>query len=139
MLDWPTAASSIHPPSVLGGGMCAASSAAGESAESVSQISGRGVGMDAVRATLEALGGTVEFATRPGEGSCTTLTVPITAAVQRVLLLEIGAECVAFPVAGVYFDYGNEFGGALADLATLNEAFGYGPVTNVAAYIQSLQ
>ena len=69
--------------------------------ESVSEISGRGVGMDAVRATLETLGGTVEFATRPGQGSCTTLTVPITAAVQRVLLLEMSAECVAFPIARV--------------------------------------
>ena len=63
-------------------------------AASVSEISGRGVGMDAVRATLEALGGAVEFVTQPGLGTTTTLTVPITAAVQRVLLLEVAGECI---------------------------------------------
>lgn len=70
-------------------------------AESVSEISGRGVGMDAVRATLEALGGSVEIVTQPGLGTTTTLTVPITAAVQRVLLLEVADECVALPIARV--------------------------------------
>ena len=70
-------------------------------AEKVSEISGRGVGMDAVRATLESLGGGVEIATEAGLGTCTTLRVPITAAVQRVLLLEVGDECVALPIARV--------------------------------------
>ena len=45
-------------------------------AETVSEISGRGVGMDAVRATLESLGGGVEITTEAGLGTCTTLTVP---------------------------------------------------------------
>jgi len=70
-------------------------------ARAVSEISGRGVGMDAVRATLESLGGGVEFVTLPGRGTTTTLTVPITAAVQRVLLLGLGAEIVALPIARV--------------------------------------
>ena len=69
--------------------------------ETVSKISGRGVGMDAVRATLEALGGSVEIVTQPGRGTTTTLTVPITAAVQRVLLLDVADECVALPIARV--------------------------------------
>jgi two-component system chemotaxis sensor kinase CheA len=67
----------------------------------VSDISGRGVGMDAVRATLESLGGTVEFATERGVGTVTTLTVPITAAVQRVLLCAVGGDTVAIPIARV--------------------------------------
>ncbi len=70
-------------------------------ARSVSEISGRGVGMDVVRATIESLGGTVEFTTVRGGGSTTTLIVPITAAVQRVLLLRLGDETVAIPIARV--------------------------------------
>jgi two-component system chemotaxis sensor kinase CheA len=70
-------------------------------AAEVSEISGRGVGMDAVRSTLESLGGSVEIATERGRGTTTTLVVPITAAVQRVLLLGVGAETVAIPIAKV--------------------------------------
>ena len=70
-------------------------------ASSVSEISGRGVGMDAVRATLESLGGSVEITTEPGRGTTTTLVVPITAAVQRVLLLGLGREIVAMPIARI--------------------------------------
>ena len=70
-------------------------------ATSVSEISGRGVGMDAVRVTIESLGGSVEIATEPGRGTATTLLVPITAAIQRVLLVAIGGETVAIPVARI--------------------------------------
>jgi two-component system chemotaxis sensor kinase CheA len=70
-------------------------------AGSVSQISGRGVGMDAVRATIESLGGTVELVSDRGAGTTTTLIVPITAAVQRVLLLGVGSETVALPISKV--------------------------------------
>jgi two-component system chemotaxis sensor kinase CheA len=70
-------------------------------AESVSELSGRGVGMDAVRATIESLGGQVEIATQRGHGTTTTMVVPITAAVQRVILLGVSGETVAIPVAKV--------------------------------------
>jgi two-component system chemotaxis sensor kinase CheA len=70
-------------------------------AASVSEISGRGVGMDAVRATIESLGGSVELLTQPGQGTTTTLVVPITAAVQRVLLLGLAREMLALPIARV--------------------------------------
>ncbi len=70
-------------------------------ARAVSKVSGRGVGMDAVKATVEALGGHVELDSRTGLGTTTTLIVPITAAVQRVLLLGIGSETVAVPIAKV--------------------------------------
>ncbi len=69
--------------------------------ESISDISGRGVGMDAVRATIESLGGAVEIASDVGSGTRTSLIVPITAAVQRVLLLGLGGETVAIPIAKV--------------------------------------
>jgi two-component system chemotaxis sensor kinase CheA len=70
-------------------------------ARAVSEISGRGVGMDAVRATIESLGGGVEITSERGAGTRTTLVVPITAAVQRVLLLGVGGETVALPIAKV--------------------------------------
>jgi two-component system chemotaxis sensor kinase CheA len=69
--------------------------------DSISEISGRGVGMDAVRATIESLGGQVEIETQRGVGTTTTLTVPITAAIQRVLLFAVSGETIAVPVAKV--------------------------------------
>jgi two-component system chemotaxis sensor kinase CheA len=57
--------------------------------------------MDAVRATVESLGGQVEIATRRGCGTTTTMVVPITAAVQRVILLGVSGETVAIPVTKV--------------------------------------
>ena len=70
-------------------------------AASVSDISGRGVGMDAVRSTLESLGGAVWMETRPGAGTTAMLRVPIAAAVQRVLLVVLGGETVAVPISKV--------------------------------------
>jgi two-component system chemotaxis sensor kinase CheA len=70
-------------------------------ARQVTEVSGRGVGMDAVRAIVEALGGSVEIETRSGAGTTTRLRVPITAAVQRVLLASVGAETVALPIAKI--------------------------------------
>lgn len=70
-------------------------------AQSVSEVSGRGVGMDAVKATIESLGGGVELRTELGIGTTTTLVVPITAAVQRVLLVGIADQRVAIPIAKV--------------------------------------
>ena len=70
-------------------------------AQSISEVSGRGVGMDAVKATVESLGGGVELRTEVGRGTTTTLLVPITAAVQRVLLVGISDVRVAIPIAKV--------------------------------------
>jgi len=70
-------------------------------AAQVSEVSGRGVGMDAVKATIEALGGRVELHSQPGLGATTSLVVPITAAVQRVLLLSVGGETMAIPISKV--------------------------------------
>ncbi len=70
-------------------------------ADQVSDISGRGVGMDAVRSTIESLGGEVRLASRRGAGTTTTVVVPIAAAVQRVLLAGVGEEVVALPVSRI--------------------------------------
>jgi two-component system chemotaxis sensor kinase CheA len=70
-------------------------------AREISEVSGRGVGMDAVRATIESLGGRVELASQPGRGTRVALFVPVTAAVQRVLLLGVAGELAALPIARV--------------------------------------
>jgi two-component system chemotaxis sensor kinase CheA len=70
-------------------------------ADQVSDVSGRGVGMDAVKATVESLGGEVELRTEWGRGTTTTLVVPITAAVQRVLIAGVGDERAALPITKV--------------------------------------
>ena len=70
-------------------------------AERITDVSGRGVGMDAVRSTLEALGGSVALESRRGAGTTVWLRVPIAAAVQRVLLVGLGAEIVAVPITKV--------------------------------------
>jgi len=67
----------------------------------VSDISGRGVGMDAVRVTVESLGGAVELSSEVGSGTHVQLEVPLTAAIQRVLLLALGEEVVALPITRV--------------------------------------
>ncbi|NNL85925.1 MAG: hypothetical protein HKP27_09745 [Myxococcales bacterium] len=69
--------------------------------DEVSEISGRGVGMDAVKATVESLGGWVGLESHLGVGTATTLGVPVTAAVQRVLLVGVAEELVAIPIGKV--------------------------------------
>jgi two-component system chemotaxis sensor kinase CheA len=57
--------------------------------------------MDAVKTAIESLGGRVELESQRGLGTTTTLVVPISAAIQRVLLLGVAGETVAVPIAKV--------------------------------------
>ena len=70
-------------------------------APSVTDVSGRGVGLDAVRAKIESLGGSVRLDTRPGVGTDVTVHVPTSLAVLRVILVRVGSELVALPVAAL--------------------------------------
>ena len=70
-------------------------------AQAVSDLSGRGVGMDAVKRTVEALGGTVELDSTLGRGTKLTLRLPLTVAVVNVLLVGIADELFGLPVAKV--------------------------------------
>ncbi|MBK9032501.1 MAG: response regulator [Myxococcales bacterium] len=67
----------------------------------VTRVSGRGVGLDVVRATAEALGGTVHTASVRGRGTTFTLTAPVSALITSLLLTEIGATRYALPLAEV--------------------------------------
>src|SRR5215472_15063119 len=66
-------------------------------AAKVTQISGRGVGMDVVRSEIGALGGRVEVATALGKGSTFTLYLPLTLAVAQTVLVRAGGRLWALP------------------------------------------
>ena len=71
-------------------------------AAAVTDVSGRGVGLDAARARVESLGGTIHLQSQPGEGTQVEVRVPRTLAVLRVLIVDIGDdEQVALPIANV--------------------------------------
>lgn len=75
--------------------------AAGLSTAELSTRAGRGVGMDAVRRAVVALGAQLEVSSTPGQGTAFSLTVPVTLALQRVLLVTLGAETFALPSVAV--------------------------------------
>jgi two-component system chemotaxis sensor kinase CheA len=66
-------------------------------AEVVTELSGRGVGMDVVESTLQRLGGAIDVETTPGHGSRFTLTIPISAALVRCLLVAVENQVFAIP------------------------------------------
>jgi chemosensory pili system protein ChpA (sensor histidine kinase/response regulator) len=66
-------------------------------AQRVTAISGRGVGMDVVRAEIVGLGGRVEVATEPGRGTQFTLSLPLTLAVAQAVLIRAGGRLWALP------------------------------------------
>jgi len=67
----------------------------------VTEISGRGVGLDAVQNMVKQLRGSVRLSTRPGEGTRFQLHLPLTTSVVRTLVAEIGGEPYAFPLAHI--------------------------------------
>lgn len=67
-------------------------------ADRVTDISGRGVGIDAVQTRLRALGGSVEIRSAPGQGTTATLRLPLTLAILRALLTRVGNETYALPM-----------------------------------------
>lgn len=69
--------------------------------EEVTEISGRGVGLDVVQDMVRQVRGRVRIASRPGEGTEFRLELPLTLSVMRSLLAEIGGEPYAFPFAHV--------------------------------------
>jgi two-component system chemotaxis sensor kinase CheA len=70
-------------------------------ADRVTDLSGRGVGIDAVHNRVRALGGSVDMRTTPGQGTTVTLRLPLTLAILRALLARIGDETYAIPMTHV--------------------------------------
>lgn len=70
-------------------------------AKKVSDISGRGVGLDVVKSKIEALGGDVEVKSKMGEGSTFIIRLPLTLAIIQALMVEIGTEKYAISLGAI--------------------------------------
>jgi len=66
-------------------------------AEKITNVSGRGVGMDVVKTNIEKIGGTVEVHTRPGQGTTVKMKIPLTLAIIPALMITSGGERFAIP------------------------------------------
>lgn len=69
--------------------------------EQVTEVSGRGVGIDAVQSRVRALGGSLGIETEPGKGTSVTIRLPVTLAIVRALLARVGDERYALPLTHV--------------------------------------
>ncbi len=70
-------------------------------AENVTVISGRGVGMDVVKGNVDSIGGTIDIASRAGLGTTITIKIPLTLAIVSALIVVAGAERYAIPQLAV--------------------------------------
>ncbi len=70
-------------------------------AQKVTAVSGRGVGMDVVRTNIEKIGGAIEFFSRPGKGSTFVIKIPLTLAIVSALIVESCGERFAIPQISV--------------------------------------
>ena len=70
-------------------------------AEKVTHLSGRGVGMDVVHNEVKLLGGTMAVDSRPGEGATFTIRLPLTLSITQALMIYVGDQQFAIPIASV--------------------------------------
>ena len=118
-------------------------------AKVVSDISGRGVGMDAVKSAVEPIGGSIDIDSRQGAGTRITLKLPLTVAIIQSLLIEAGQEIYAIPISRVLktleVDRDNvktsqkqsliDFDGYLIPILSLRKIFRLPPLTGQAKFI----
>ncbi len=69
--------------------------------DEISDVSGRGVGLDVVKNTIESLGGTISIDAIPGEGSTFSIQLPLTLSIISVLLVELDKEKYAIPLSSI--------------------------------------
>jgi len=69
--------------------------------DKITDISGRGVGLDVVKSKIEALGGRVDFESRLNEGSKFILTLPLTLAIIKAMLVSVRQEIYAIPLVNI--------------------------------------
>ncbi|WP_294228617.1 chemotaxis protein CheA [uncultured Shimia sp.] len=70
-------------------------------ADEISQLSGRGVGMDVVRSEIQALGGRINLQSEPGKGTTITISLPLTLAVMEGMLIEVAGESLVVPTVAL--------------------------------------
>lgn len=71
-------------------------------AKAITNISGRGVGLDVVKKQIEKLNGNVAVSSSPGEGTTFTIKIPLTLAIIQGLLVRVGEEMYAIPITSVF-------------------------------------
>ncbi len=71
-------------------------------AEAVSNISGRGVGMDVVKRSIQALGGRISITSRPGKGSTFSLSLPLTLAVLDGMVVSTAGQTLVVPLTAIF-------------------------------------
>jgi two-component system chemotaxis sensor kinase CheA len=70
-------------------------------AEEVTDVSGRGVGMDVVKRNIQSLNGTIDLTSTPGQGMRVTVSVPLTLAIMEAMTVSVGGEIYVLPLACV--------------------------------------
>jgi len=70
-------------------------------AAAISDVSGRGVGMDVVRRSIQALGGRITIASRPGQGTTFTLSLPLTLAVLDGMIVTVAGQTLVVPLSAI--------------------------------------
>ncbi len=70
-------------------------------ADQVSDVSGRGVGMDVVKRNIRELGGTIEVTSRPGQGTTLTIRLPLTLAILDGQLVQVGDQTYILPLVSI--------------------------------------
>lgn len=70
-------------------------------ADKITDVSGRGVGLDVVKTKIEALGGSISAKTVAGEGSTFTIQLPLTLAIIQALMVQVGSEKYAIPLSNI--------------------------------------
>ena len=70
-------------------------------AEKISDISGRGVGMDVVKRSIQALGGRINITSRPGQGSVFTMSLPLTLAVLDGMVVTVAGQTLVVPLTAI--------------------------------------
>lgn len=102
-------------------------------AEKVTAISGRGVGMDVVRTNIEKIGGTIDLESEMGRGTCFTIRIPLTLAIISALLVKLHAQIYALPQLSV-----QEVIRVGADMTDKIETVGEFPVLRLREYLLPL-
>ncbi|WP_166240965.1 chemotaxis protein CheA [Paenibacillus turpanensis] len=69
--------------------------------DSISEFSGRGVGMDVVMKNIESIGGTVSVDSDPGRGSAITIKIPLTLAIIDGMNVKVGSSCFTLPITSI--------------------------------------
>lgn len=69
--------------------------------EEVTEFSGRGVGMDVVKKNVESVGGTISITSELGQGSCTTLKIPLTMAIVDGMEIRVGKSIFTVPISNI--------------------------------------